>query len=74
MYLIDEHAACAVAGITADANILINQARLHAQRYRFNYQEPQPVEQAYARHHVGAVLLIDLQLVALQQFHKHATL
>ena len=48
MYLIDEHAACAVAGITADANILINQARLHAQRYRFTYQEPQPVEQAFA--------------------------
>jgi len=45
MYLIDEHAACAVAGITADANILINQARLHAQRYRYTYQEPQPVEQ-----------------------------
>jgi len=45
MYLIDEHAACAVAGITADANILINQARLHAQRYRFTYQEAQPVEQ-----------------------------
>jgi len=44
MYLIDEHVACAVAGITADANILINQARLHAQRYRFNYQEAQPVE------------------------------
>ena len=100
MYMIDEHIACAVAGITADANILINQARgplllsssplssprsllsagqryhpsgtrppppagrrslpltfdmllppvppqarLHAQRYRFAYQEPQPVEQ-----------------------------
>ena len=48
MYLIDEHVACAVAGITADANILINQARLHAQRYRFSYQEAQPVEQARA--------------------------
>jgi len=45
MYMIDEHIAVAVAGITADANILINQARLHAQRYRFAYQEPQPVEQ-----------------------------
>jgi len=45
MYMIDEHVACAVAGITADANILINQARLHAQRYRFSFQEPQPVEQ-----------------------------
>ena len=45
MYMIDDHVAVAVAGITADANILINQARLHAQRYRFAYQEPQPVEQ-----------------------------
>ena len=43
--MIDDHVAVAVAGITADANILINQARLHAQRYRFAYQEPQPVEQ-----------------------------
>merc|ERR1712228_70723 len=49
MYMIDEHVACAVAGITADANILINQARLHAQRYMYNYQEPQPVEQLVQR-------------------------
>ena len=32
MYQIDDHIACAVAGITADANILINQTRLAAQR------------------------------------------
>eukprot|EP00249_Psilotum_nudum_P030402 c42999_g1_i1 orf=421-1173(-) len=45
MYKIDDHVACAVAGITADANILINTARLQAQRYCFAYQEPIPVEQ-----------------------------
>eukprot|EP00245_Coleochaete_scutata_P006757 TRINITY_DN21535_c0_g1_i1.p1 TRINITY_DN21535_c0_g1~~TRINITY_DN21535_c0_g1_i1.p1 ORF type:complete len:251 (+),score=53.04 TRINITY_DN21535_c0_g1_i1:136-888(+) len=44
MYKIDDHLACAVAGITADANILINTARLSAQRYTFAYQEPMPVE------------------------------
>ncbi|PXF42114.1 Proteasome subunit alpha type-4-3 [Gracilariopsis chorda] len=44
MYKIDSHIMCAVAGITADANILINQARLAAQRYAFSYQEPIPVE------------------------------
>eukprot|EP00164_Ancoracysta_twista_P000396 GFYU01000540.1.p1 GENE.GFYU01000540.1~~GFYU01000540.1.p1 ORF type:complete len:258 (-),score=80.52 GFYU01000540.1:188-928(-) len=44
MYKIDEHIACAVAGITADANILINYARHYAQRYLFNFQEPSPVE------------------------------
>eukprot|EP00899_Mesostigma_viride_P015565 jgi/Mesvir1/24009/Mv10755-RA.1 len=45
MYKIDDHVACAVAGITADANILINHARVAAQRYVFQYNEPMPVEQ-----------------------------
>jgi 20S proteasome alpha/beta subunit len=34
-----------VAGITADANILLNYARLEAQRYTYTYGEPIPVEQ-----------------------------
>jgi len=45
MYKIDDHVACAVAGIMSDANILINTARIQAQRYSFAYQEPMPVEQ-----------------------------
>merc|ERR1712100_692829 len=45
MYMVDEHIACAVAGIRADANILINNARLSAQRHLFKYDEPMPVEQ-----------------------------
>jgi len=45
MYKIDDHIACAVAGITSDANILINYARLAAQRYTLEFQEPIPVEQ-----------------------------
>lgn len=45
MYQIDNHVAAAVAGITADANILINFSRLAAQRYQLTYQEPVPVEQ-----------------------------
>jgi 20S proteasome subunit alpha 3 len=44
MYKLDDHIACAVAGITSDANILINYARLSSQRYHFTYQEPVPVE------------------------------
>lgn len=36
---------CAVAGITSDANILIDYARLTCQRYQYNYHEPIPVEQ-----------------------------
>jgi len=45
MYKIDDHLACAVAGIMSDANILINTARVAAQRYTLAYQEPMPVEQ-----------------------------
>jgi 20S proteasome subunit alpha 3 len=45
MYKIDDHIACAVAGITSDANILINTTRLQSQRYLLQYQEPIPVDQ-----------------------------
>ena len=44
MYKIDDHVATAVAGITADANTLINYSRTAAQRYLYAYQEPIPVE------------------------------
>jgi len=45
IYKIDDHMATVVAGLTADANILINAARVAAQRYRYQYGEPVPVEQ-----------------------------
>jgi 20S proteasome subunit alpha 3 len=32
-YVLDDHVCCLVAGLTADANILIDQARLGSQRY-----------------------------------------
>lgn len=44
-YKLCNHAACTVAGLTADANILIDQARLRAGRYEYQYQEPIPIEQ-----------------------------
>jgi len=44
-YRLCDHAACNVAGLTADANILIDQTRLRAGRYYYQYQEPIPVEQ-----------------------------
>lgn len=44
-YPLAQHAACNVAGLTADANILIDQARLRAGRYQYQYQEPIPMEQ-----------------------------
>mmetsp|Transcript_26914 Transcript_26914/g.56122 ORF Transcript_26914/g.56122 Transcript_26914/m.56122 type:complete len:275 (-) Transcript_26914:282-1106(-) len=43
-YKLCPHATCSVAGLTADANILIDQARLRAGRYGYQYQEPIPIE------------------------------
>jgi len=44
-YRLAPHAACNVAGLTADANILIDQCRLRSGRYHYQYQEPIPIEQ-----------------------------
>lgn len=45
IYKLSQHSACTVAGLTSDANILIDQARLRAGRYAYQYQEPIPIEQ-----------------------------
>lgn len=45
MFKVDEHLAVAAAGWTSDANILINYARVSAQRHTYTFQEPVPVEQ-----------------------------
>lgn len=44
-YVLAPHLACNVAGLTADANRLMEEARLRAGRYFYQYQEPIPVEQ-----------------------------
>jgi 20S proteasome subunit alpha 3 len=45
MFKIDDHIAVAAAGWTSDANILINYARVSAQRHTYTFNEPVPVEQ-----------------------------
>ncbi|KAG4301097.1 hypothetical protein PCANB_002613 [Pneumocystis canis] len=45
VYVIDDHVICAVAGITADANILVNYTRNFAQKYLLTYDEHIPCEQ-----------------------------
>lgn len=44
-YKVDGHCVLSVAGLSSDASILIDQARLRSQRYYFQYQEPIPIEQ-----------------------------
>lgn len=45
LFQIDENMFCAVAGLTSDANILINKLRLTAQQHVYTYGESMPVEQ-----------------------------
>ncbi|KJE92999.1 proteasome alpha 4 subunit [Capsaspora owczarzaki ATCC 30864] len=49
IYKLNDHMATSVAGITADANILINWMRLEAQRYMLSFHEPIPCEQLVQR-------------------------
>jgi len=45
LFQIDDYMFCAVAGITSDANILINKLRISAARHAYTYGESMPVEQ-----------------------------
>jgi len=49
IYILNDNMICAVAGMTADANILINYARQAAQYYLFTYNEDIPCEQLVRR-------------------------
>ncbi|KNG85473.1 putative proteasome component Pre9 [Aspergillus nomiae NRRL 13137] len=49
LYTLNDNMICAVAGMTADANILINYARQAAQRYLLTYDEEIPCEQLVRR-------------------------
>ncbi|KAJ3187143.1 protein with putative role during mitosis [Gaertneriomyces sp. JEL0708] len=49
IYQLSDHACCAVAGITADANTLINYSRVEAQKYLLTYNELIPIEQLVQR-------------------------
>lgn len=44
MYKLDEHVVCAVAGLASDANLLLSQARVIAQRYLLRFGDRVPVE------------------------------
>ena len=44
VFKISDHLGCAVAGITSDANTLLNYVRVAAQRHQYTYQEPMPAE------------------------------
>jgi len=45
IYSLDKHLYCVVSGVTADANYLIDYARLAGQQYRYAFRDIQPIEQ-----------------------------
>ncbi|MFX0014650.1 MAG: archaeal proteasome endopeptidase complex subunit alpha [Promethearchaeota archaeon] len=44
IFAIDDHIAAAIAGLTADAHVLVNQARIQSQIHRITYNEAITVE------------------------------
>ncbi|KAI9295106.1 proteasome subunit alpha type-4 [Neoconidiobolus thromboides FSU 785] len=49
LYIINDNIVCAVAGLTSDANILVNSARQYAQSYLMNYGTDIPIESLVKR-------------------------
>ena len=45
LYKIDDHILSAVSGVVADANYLVDSARLHGQRHLYSHSEPIYVEE-----------------------------
>lgn len=45
LFKIDDHIGVAVAGLTADAHLLVDYMRRSAQSYQFQYDEPMPAEE-----------------------------
>ena len=63
---IDDHICLAFSGLTADARVLIDRARLEAQNYRLSYDEPASVE--YMTKHIAQVQQQFTQSAGLRPF------
>lgn len=66
IFQIDEHMGVAIAGLSSDARILIDQARVHAQSNRLMYDEPIDVEVLAKR--IGDIMQLYTQHAGVRPF------
>ncbi len=79
IFAIDDHIAVAIAGLTADARILVNQARIQAQIHQITYNESITVEnltyriadmkQAYTQHAGVRPFGVSLIIAGVDEIH-----
>jgi proteasome alpha subunit len=66
IFQIDDHLGAAISGLSSDARILIDQARVYAQSYRLMYDEPIDVEALSKR--VGDIMQVYTQHAGVRPF------
>ncbi|MGQ4915753.1 MAG: archaeal proteasome endopeptidase complex subunit alpha [Candidatus Asgardarchaeia archaeon] len=66
IFVIDDHVGAAIAGLTADARVLIDNARIEAQSYRLLYDEVIPIELLTKR--IGDIKQVYTQRAGVRPF------
>jgi len=66
IFQLDDHVGVAIAGLSSDARVLINQARLTCQQHRLLYDEPVDIETLTRR--IGDIIQVYTQHAGVRPF------